>query len=69
MGWALCCVPVFTVGWHMMVTLDCKWLIVAEERARVIKIYDSVSQKRSWKSSSHWCFLVGFSQLLQKHFH
>jgi len=26
-----------------MVTLDCKWLIVAEERARVIKIYDSVS--------------------------
>ena len=41
LGWALCCVPVFTVGWNMMVTFDCKWLIVAEERARVIKIYDS----------------------------
>ena len=41
LGWALCCVPVFTVGWNIMVTFDCKWLIVAEERARVIKIYDS----------------------------
>ena len=30
----------------MMVTLDSKWLIVAEERARVIKIYDSESHRR-----------------------